>query len=1056
MKKILCLVLSLLTGLVCMAQNATITINSQTRYQHVTGFGGFSPNPQFQYWLNDNDIEKLFGKGDNQLGLTIMRTYISNNKNNWGAGIPNTRKAKQLGAIVFASPWSPPANWKTNNNVANGGSLKESNYADWANFLNDYYNYTKQQGCAIDAISVQNEPDWKAEYESCIWTGDQMAKFLREQGYRIGCKIIAPEAINFNPNMHNPILNDAAACAQLDIVGGHFYGWQPGNSYPLAAQKGKEVWMTEFLINERQNNNHINIDWNTDGFLFAKSINDAMLANMSAWVHYALKRFYGAIGDGQYGTVNDQITKRGWVLSQYAKYVSNTTRIAHSISDGTGKLYGSAYIAPSNDKIIVMVINPSGNNYNTTIALPFATAQVQKIVTSGSQNAAKSTDNLAQKTNRPVVNVGAYSVNTFVFTQNGVSTITSDYYAPANLTKPTVEGGENAEYKNGRYYFHYQYSSGFSFYDFQGIRVKDLGNLNITCGSESTCGYRLDLVLTDPSGNEVYVNGTEDLGTRFTSVQPNRSFDLTALLAGYQDYKLDHIRLNTSISADQAAADHDSYYLKVNSIVLGTNSISTPRKTLTSLSKINFNTWTAPQNGTVTEEWGNTCALGKELNGGDVVYGESEVGYLNYGDLTGYKYMTISGTAGKTIRVMFNRMVNEGTVDSGNMKEVDVKLDEQGIATIDLTPYQFVHLNAVKVAWGDDKTKVKSIVLVKEGDDPAAAKTASLSDFDFCSWTAPNCGRVTEVWDNTLTLNKALNGGEIIFGEEKVGYLNYADLSAYKAMNITGTPGKTIRVMFNRMEDEGSVADGKMEEVDVVLNEQGKATVDFRFYPFVHLNAIKPGWGSDGCTINSIELVEKDEVPSVAMASDLEYCEWTAANGKKVGPADDHLNLGVSLNNYGLVYGTESVSEKFYADISGYDVLALTGTPGKTIRVLLNGTTASDRTEVNPTFDENGHAFVDLTAYPYAHLNAIKVGWGDDVNTAVNSIRLMSEYDYADFRESPAAASKYNYASPLLTAITNVVSGKSAGQSLYNLQGQRISAPQRGVILLEGKKVLVK
>ena len=320
MKKTLFMAMSLLLLFVATASSqsstkkAGISIDSRIKYQHITGFGGFSPSPQWSYWLGDAEMNKLFGKGDAQLGLNILRLYIANSKNGWSAGVANAKIAKRHGAFIFASPWSPPASWKSNNSDSNGGELLESHYADWANYLNDYYKYMKNQGVTIDAVSIQNEPDWNASYQSCIWTGEKMAKFLRQYGSLIECKIVAPEAIHFSKNMHEPILNDPEACAQLDIMGGHFYGWD-GSSYPLAAKKGKEVWMTEFLINERQQNNNQNINWKDDGFLFARSVNDAMLANMSAWVHYSLKRYYGCLGDGTYGTTNNGITKRGYILS---------------------------------------------------------------------------------------------------------------------------------------------------------------------------------------------------------------------------------------------------------------------------------------------------------------------------------------------------------------------------------------------------------------------------------------------------------------------------------------------------------------------------------------------------------------------------------------------------------------------------------------------------------------------------------------------------------------------------------------------------------------------
>lgn len=245
MKKgiILLLILQICNVVQAVERTANIVVDSRVKYQHVTGFGGFIPSPTWSYWLKDAEINKLFGSESGRLGLNIGRLYIANNRNGWSAGVANARQAKKSGAFLFASPWSPPAEWKSNGSDVKGGELLEEHYADWANFLNDYYNYMKKQGVEIDAISIQNEPDWNTDYQSCIWTGEKLAKFLREYGHLIECKIIAPETVHFNREMHDPILNDEEACRELDILGGHFYGWD-GSSYPLAEEKGKEVWMT--------------------------------------------------------------------------------------------------------------------------------------------------------------------------------------------------------------------------------------------------------------------------------------------------------------------------------------------------------------------------------------------------------------------------------------------------------------------------------------------------------------------------------------------------------------------------------------------------------------------------------------------------------------------------------------------------------------------------------------------------------------------------------------------------------------------------------------------
>lgn len=416
MKRITLLTLTFIAALMAHAatRTASISIDHRVRYQNVTGFGGFTPSPTWSYWLSDAQMDQLYGKSTGQLGLNIVRLYIPNNKNVWGQTLANAKRAQKNGAIIFASPWSPPAAWKDNNDDSNGGKLLESHYEDWANFLNDYYLYLKQNGVTLYGISIQNEPDWNTTYQSCIWTGAEMAKFIRLYGHIIQCKIIAPESIHFTRSLHEPILNDEEACKNLGILGGHFYGWD-GSAYPLAARKGKEVWMTEYLINERQQNEGKNIDWKTDGFLFANSINDAMLANFSAWVHYSLKRYYGVIGDGQYGTVDNQITKRGYVLSQYGKFVSNSTRIKHILNDASTKLSSSAYYSNTMDKVIIMVINPTADTYTTTLDLPFNTKTGNMLTTSETKNSALTSYKLTAETHTYEVTIEPYSVNTVQF-----------------------------------------------------------------------------------------------------------------------------------------------------------------------------------------------------------------------------------------------------------------------------------------------------------------------------------------------------------------------------------------------------------------------------------------------------------------------------------------------------------------------------------------------------------------------------------------------------------------------------------------------------------------
>lgn len=88
---------------------ATVKLDAEKTHQHITGFGGFVCSPQFQYnHMSNTEIEKVWGKSST-VGCNIMRLYIPIGKNAWGQSLATAKKAKQMGLIVFASPWGQPA-----------------------------------------------------------------------------------------------------------------------------------------------------------------------------------------------------------------------------------------------------------------------------------------------------------------------------------------------------------------------------------------------------------------------------------------------------------------------------------------------------------------------------------------------------------------------------------------------------------------------------------------------------------------------------------------------------------------------------------------------------------------------------------------------------------------------------------------------------------------------------------------------------------------------------------------------------------------------------------
>jgi glucuronoarabinoxylan endo-1,4-beta-xylanase len=412
-------------------KTATIKINSAVTYQKITGFGGFVCSPSFAYnWMSTDNIRKLWGK-NSDAGFNIMRLYIptasatGNRESAWSQSVATAQLAKSLGIKVFASPWSMPAEWKSNNNIAakdnNGiiGYLNEANYGDYANYLNDYVTYMRNNGVELDAISIQNEPDEQATYAGCIWTPLQIANFVKNYGSLINCKIMAPESVGISNN-YADAFTDNSVSSKFDIYAGHQYGGIQ-NNYANVQAKGHEVWMTEYLINWNQDENTTrDFNWTKDAFNFANKVNISMLGNINAWVHYASKRYYGLMGDGTNGSTDGVMTKRGYILSHYAKFTTGTTRIQNSWSDDSGVLSGSSYLSVSGDSVIVMVINSSTNSYLLTVDLPFYTKSGNSIVTSETVSMSNSSLSLSTETVRPKVTINPSSFTTLVFAKSSI------------------------------------------------------------------------------------------------------------------------------------------------------------------------------------------------------------------------------------------------------------------------------------------------------------------------------------------------------------------------------------------------------------------------------------------------------------------------------------------------------------------------------------------------------------------------------------------------------------------------------------------------------------
>jgi len=154
------------------AAPAQITVNWADVHQRIDGFGASSA------WRTSITTAQadMFFSATNGIGLSFLRNHIAPDGTTTELSI--MQQAVARGAQVWSAPWSPPAAWKDNNNVNSGGHLLASHYQDYANQLAAYAVSMQSSGVPLYAMSIQNEPDYTASYESCLYTSQEMHDFI--------------------------------------------------------------------------------------------------------------------------------------------------------------------------------------------------------------------------------------------------------------------------------------------------------------------------------------------------------------------------------------------------------------------------------------------------------------------------------------------------------------------------------------------------------------------------------------------------------------------------------------------------------------------------------------------------------------------------------------------------------------------------------------------------------------------------------------------------------------------------------------------------------------
>jgi len=158
---------------------------------------------------------------------------------------------------LFASPWSPPAYMKDNNDMLHGGHLRPEYARAWARYFAKFIESYRKEGIPLWGITIQNEPMATQRWESCVFQASDERDFLKndlgpvmaQQGLLGKVKIIVWD--------HNRDLIIQRALAIFDDSAAAKYAWGIGFHWYEDWSGGQQMYNNVSLVNRLYPDKHI-------------------------------------------------------------------------------------------------------------------------------------------------------------------------------------------------------------------------------------------------------------------------------------------------------------------------------------------------------------------------------------------------------------------------------------------------------------------------------------------------------------------------------------------------------------------------------------------------------------------------------------------------------------------------------------------------------------------------------------------------------------------------------------------------------------------------------
>jgi glucosylceramidase len=358
------------------APSATVTLDPAALYQTIDGIGGSAADESALRAMAEPARTQVMDLVFGDLAPSVVRIkprpalepvnddgdpahvnaagFVRPDDHLWQLDQISARgNPKLLGAL-----WTPPAWMKDSGEENGGGSLLPGMEVELAEFFSVYLSYLEGAGHPLDWLSIQNEPESAAPWDSAVYDPDSYAATAEVIAQRLAAdghatRLVAPDtALTAFAGLYLTALGPMpTAMARFEAVAFHLYQYgyyevdQVAGQLAKLAKKappGAPIWMTEF-----SNTTGIGYGSWDEALNQAQLIHECFVNGASMYVMWNLYR-PGGPGEALIviptspGGSAYTVTPKYWTLRQFTRYVRRGARRIGATSDDA-KLLASAY-----------------------------------------------------------------------------------------------------------------------------------------------------------------------------------------------------------------------------------------------------------------------------------------------------------------------------------------------------------------------------------------------------------------------------------------------------------------------------------------------------------------------------------------------------------------------------------------------------------------------------------------------------------------------------------------------------------------------------------------